>query len=169
MKKMFDGDKFWNFCGGVWEKSIALKNIMMKIAFFIMKPLAFFLPFMSIYLGFIILRRETTIFEDADAMNTCHKLGLWDNSEEGIQCRFQVKLHCTWLLTFFLIWTWHTCGGFFYALTFEEHMENFRIEYLRANLVLLLGLISLQSYVSYVTIFLRLVSKKTIFFFICKM
>ena len=148
LKKMFDGDKFWNFCEGVWEKSISL-----KIAFFFMKLLAFFLPFMSIYLGFIILRRETTIYEDRDAMNACHKLGFWDNSEEGSQCRFQEKLHWGWLLTFFLIWTWHTCGGCFYALTFEEHMEDLRIKYLRANLILILGLIGLQTYVSYIPYF----------------
>ena len=109
----------------------------MKIAHFLMQFLAFFLPLMSPYLGFIILRRETTIYEDADAMNNC-RMAIWDNSEEGSQCRFQEKLNIVWCLTAIVIGISHASGFFFCVFTFKEHMENFTIKWLRVNLILIL-------------------------------
>ena len=51
VKKIFDGDNFWNICG-VWEKSISL---LMKIALFFLIFIRKFLGFLTFFLPVFLL------------------------------------------------------------------------------------------------------------------
>ena len=122
MKKIFDGDNFWNICG-VWEKSISL---LMKKALSFIKFLTFFLPVFLQFLGAYYLIHRKDDFELTEKVN------VW------------------WLLTSYVIFVTHWLGGVFYAVILKEYMKGFTIGWLRLNLILVLALVGLQAYVSYI-------------------
>ena len=121
---MFDGDKFWNICG-VWEKSISL---LMKIALFftiffrkLLGFLTFFLPVFLLYLYAVYLSNR----------------------------KYKYKPELLWLLIFKVVFLTHGLGGVFYVAFMKECMKSFTIGWLRLNLILVLVLVGLQAYVSY--------------------
>ena len=130
VKKVFDGDNFWNMCG-VWEKSISL---LMKKALSFMKFLTFFLPVFLQLLGFfycipILFPYYFPYCKD--------------------DCELPEKVFLWWLLTTYVILFTHLLGGVFYVGVYKECMKSFMIGWLRLNLILVLALVGLQAYVSY--------------------
>ena len=146
---MFDGDKFWNL-SGIWEKSISLRNIMMKIALNFTMIVAFFISTLtSPIIGSVIFYREKITYDRVDGINTC---SLWGpENTEGSQCRFQMKLSLIFALTTMVICLMHSAGLVFFCLTEnKKSMEYFAITVLRWNRNLILVLIGPQIYVSYI-------------------
>ena len=122
VKKVFDGDNFWNM-RGVWEKSISL---LMKIALSFMKFLTFFLPVFLQFLEF-------------------YYLAYWIND-----CELPDTVILWWLLATYVEFFTHFLGGVFYVYVLKECMKSFTIGWLRLNLILVLALVGLQAYVSYI-------------------
>ena len=130
VKKIFDGDNFWNICG-VWEKSILL---MMKIALFFTKLfrkslgfLTFFLPIFWLYLYGQYRYSIEYRSENRDKLN-----------------------EFLWVLFFLAISSTHLMGGLAYAVVNTVSFKGFTIGWLRLNLILVLVLVGLQAYVSYI-------------------
>ena len=120
VKKMFDGYNFWNICG-VWEKFISLFLIFIRK---FMGFLTFFLPVFLLYLY-------------AGYLEKC-KSELPDN------------VSAWWMIIFMVVLLTHGTGGVFYGVYLKECMKGFTIGWLRLNLILVLALVGLQVYVSYV-------------------
>ena len=144
VKKMFDGDKFWNFCG-IWEKSISL---MMKKALPLTKFLTFCLPVILLFLGGIPVSHECQKSpHKVDGEIFCTFGG--PANTLGSDCNFRIKLYFLWFLTFLVISSTHLVVFLFYGMTEKEYMENFTIKWLRFNFILTLALVVLQANVSY--------------------
>ena len=138
---MFEGDNFLNICG-VLEKPISL---MMKIACFFARFVGTLLPSMS-YAFFVAL----TQYDENEKWNTC------DWSSWG---PVKQKLFVLWVLTYIGIVFSHIVElsliGEFNDIVEQKtvsigQLENLKKIWPRFNLILILPLIVLQAYVSYI-------------------
>ena len=142
---MFDGDNYLNFCG-ILEKLI---SIMMKIACFFAIFLGSCIPSMS-FAFFVVITEKEEIKSDYSGY-TCNR------SEP--QCMFQLQLFFIWGLTYGAIFL-SNIVDLFVTTTFNNIVERrmnsiIEVKDLKKiwpmfNLILIVPLIALQAYVSYI-------------------
>ena len=142
---MFDGDNYLNFCG-ILEKLISL---MRKIACFFAIFLGICMPLMS-FAFFVVITEKEEIKSDYS--------GFYCNRSEP-QCMFQFQLFFIWGLTYGFIFCSHIVD-LFVTTEFNNIVERkmnsiVEVEDLKKiwpmfNLILILPLIAVQAYVSYI-------------------
>ena len=130
---MFDGD-FLNICG-VWEKSISL---LMKIALFFIIIFRKLLGFLTFFFPVLLL------YLYAGYIEKCRY-----DYKYKYKSEFPDKVSAWWVLIFSVVLLTHWIGGPFYGIILKECMRSLTIGWLRLNLILVLALVGLQAYVSY--------------------
>ena len=123
---------------------------MMKIARFIATYMAICIPFMSMPLFFVITdnNEENEISIKSDYWNTCNRSSRSPSSEP--QCMFRKYLLDLWIVIYMVIFFPHIVGLIVIFANKLKELKGFAIFWLMFNLILIIPLIGLQAYVSYI-------------------